>query len=125
MDFKRGLVGIQKGVSKTSKGHVLQANWASFQSQESTYWNLVHRKMFTSGRVDKWTSLQVNKLLAKHITCLLVHSFTCPLVHSLTSKQVACETYNSFTRSLVHSFTFLKTHLLLVYSFCIFTAEDY
>jgi len=37
MDFKRCLVGVQKGVSKTSKGHVLQANWASFQSQESTY----------------------------------------------------------------------------------------
>ena len=74
MDFKRDLVGIQKGVSKTSKGHVLQANWASFQRQESMYCNLVHGKVFTSGQVDKFTSRRVYKF---------------------TSKQDACETYNS------------------------------
>ena len=59
---------------------------------------------FTGLDVYKWTSLQVYKF---------------------TSKQVACETYNSFTRSLVNSFTFSKKHLLLVYYFSIFTAEDY
>lgn len=53
---------------------------------------------FTGLDVYKWTSLQVNKLRAKHITRKLV---------------------NLSTRSL-----FLK-HLLLVYYFCIFTAEDY
>ena len=54
---------------------------------------------WTSRQVDEFTSLQVNKLRAKHITRLLVHLLT---------------------RSL-----FFKTHLLLVYYFCIFTAEDY
>ena len=29
------LIGLQKGVSKTSKGHLLQANWASFRIQLS------------------------------------------------------------------------------------------
>lgn len=56
---------------------------------------------FTGLDVYKWTSLQVNKLRAKHITRKLVNSFTCPLVY------------------------FFKTHLLLVYYFSIFTAEDY
>ena len=34
---KRCLVRVQKGVSKTSKGHLLQVNQASFQSQKITY----------------------------------------------------------------------------------------
>ena len=34
---KRCLIGLQKGVSKTSKGHLLQANWASFRSQKTMY----------------------------------------------------------------------------------------
>lgn len=54
---------------------------------------------FTGLQVDEFTSSQVNKLLAKHITCLLVHLSTRLL--------------------------FFKKHLLLVYYFCIFTAEDY
>ncbi|AKU69178.1 hypothetical protein ADJ77_05010 [Prevotella fusca JCM 17724] len=33
--FKRALVGVQKGVNKTSKGRLFKANWASFQSQKS------------------------------------------------------------------------------------------
>ena len=28
---KRCLIGLQKGVSKSSKGHLLEANWAFFQ----------------------------------------------------------------------------------------------
>ena len=35
---RRCLVGFQKGVSKVPKGHLLQANWASFRSQKSMYW---------------------------------------------------------------------------------------
>ena len=34
---KRCLVGLQKGVSQTSKGHLLQGNQASFRSQKSMY----------------------------------------------------------------------------------------
>ena len=37
----RCLIGLQKGVSWTSKGHLLQANWASFQSQKSIIKKLV------------------------------------------------------------------------------------
>ena len=33
--FKRALVRVQKGVNKTSKGRLLEANWASFQIQKS------------------------------------------------------------------------------------------
>ena len=73
--------------------------------------------MFTSGQVDKFTS--------KQVACETYNSFTCLQVDKFTSSQVAYETYNLFTRSLVHSFTFFKTHLLLVYYFSIFTAEDY
>ena len=62
-------------------------------------WTSLQVDEFTSLQVHKFTSLQVNKLRAKHITRLLVHLLT---------------------RSL-----FFKTHLLLVYYFCIFTAEDY
>ena len=35
--FKRCLVGLQKGVSKASKGHLSQANWASLRSQKSMF----------------------------------------------------------------------------------------
>ena len=34
---KRCLVGLQKGVSQTSKGHLLQANQPSFRSQKTIY----------------------------------------------------------------------------------------
>jgi len=34
---KRHLIELQKGVSKSSKGHLLQVNWASFRSQKSMY----------------------------------------------------------------------------------------
>ena len=34
------LIGLQKGVSNVAKGHLLQANWASFQTQLSIYWFL-------------------------------------------------------------------------------------
>ena len=37
LSCRRCLIGPQKGVSKTSKGHVLQANWASFQIQMTIY----------------------------------------------------------------------------------------
>ena len=33
--FKRALVRVQKGVNKTSKGRLFEANWASFQSRKS------------------------------------------------------------------------------------------
>jgi len=38
MVSKRCLIGLQKGVSKTSKGRLLQVNWASFRSQKSMFW---------------------------------------------------------------------------------------
>ena len=38
--FKMCLVGVQKGVSKASKGHLLQAYWASFRSQKSMFWKV-------------------------------------------------------------------------------------
>ena len=38
--FKRCLIGLQKGVSKGLKGHLLQANWASFRSQKSMFWKV-------------------------------------------------------------------------------------
>ena len=31
-DFKRCLVGLQKGVSKGCKGHLLQADWTSLRN---------------------------------------------------------------------------------------------
>ena len=33
MPLKRCLIGLQKGVNKLSKGHLLQANWVSFRIQ--------------------------------------------------------------------------------------------
>jgi len=42
MVFKRCLIGLHKGVSKTPKGHLLQFNWASFRSQKSIF----HFSMF-------------------------------------------------------------------------------
>ena len=36
-DCKRCLIGLQKGVSNVAKGHLLQANWASFRTQLSIY----------------------------------------------------------------------------------------
>ena len=33
--FQKVLNGLQKGVSKGLKGHLLQANWASLRSQKS------------------------------------------------------------------------------------------
>jgi len=41
---ERCLIGLQKGVSKGLKGHLLQANWASFRSQKSMCWFWVARK---------------------------------------------------------------------------------
>ena len=35
---KRCLIGLQKGVNKTSKGHLLQAERASFRPLKSMYW---------------------------------------------------------------------------------------
>ena len=34
---KRCLIGLQKGVNKTSKGHLLEANWASLRALKSIY----------------------------------------------------------------------------------------
>ena len=31
------LIGLQKGVNKTSKGHLLEANWASLRALKSIY----------------------------------------------------------------------------------------
>ena len=38
MGFKRCLVGLQKGVSKTSKGHLLQAKRALIESQLTPFY---------------------------------------------------------------------------------------
>ena len=35
--FKRCLIGLQKGVSKGLKGHLLQAKWASLRKQKSMF----------------------------------------------------------------------------------------
>ena len=66
------------------------------------------------------TKIDVFLFITKDFTKKVCCKFTGLQVDKFTSKQVACETYNSFTRSL-----FFKTHLLLVYYFSIFTAEDY
>lgn len=71
------------------------------------------------------TKIDVFLFIAKDFTKKVCCKFTGLQVDKFTSSQVACETYNLFTRSLVYSFTFFKIHLLLVYYFSIFTAEDY
>ena len=45
--LKRALVRDQKGVSWTSKGHLLQANWALIASQKSMCWICGVRKNVT------------------------------------------------------------------------------
>ena len=45
------LIGAQKGVSKTSKGHLLQANWTSFRSQLDINKSLGVGKLFTLQRI--------------------------------------------------------------------------
>ena len=54
--FKRALVRVQKGVNKTSKGRLLKANWASFQSQKSI--NLIsHFEIFVQNIVRGTTKI--------------------------------------------------------------------
>ena len=49
MLFKRCLIGLQKGVSKGLKEHLLQANWASFRMQLSLNKNRVDEKYLQRG----------------------------------------------------------------------------
>ena len=63
---ERCFVGLQKGVGSTSKGHLLQAYWASFQSQ----WGIngisetrISLQSAASGRGDEWKSWQAGELL--------------------------------------------------------------
>ena len=62
----RCFVGLQKGVGSTSKGHLLQAIRASFQSQ----WGIngisetrISLQSAASGRVDEWKNWQAGELL--------------------------------------------------------------
>ena len=76
LSCRRCLIGPQKGVSKTSKGHVLQANWASFQTQMTIDYKLKyiaifsqHTKTITSYKGAKlYIIYKNNKLLASKIT---------------------------------------------------------
>ena len=85
-------------------------------------------KDFTKKVCCKFTGLQVDKFTSKQVACETYNLFTRSLVHSFTRSQVNKLRAKHITRLLVHLFTrslFLKTHLLLVYYFSIFTAEDY
>ena len=46
---KRCLIGLQKGVSKTSKGHLLEVNWALIRMQLSLNKNRVDEKYLQRG----------------------------------------------------------------------------
>jgi len=48
---KRCLIGLQKGVSKGLKGHLLQAKRAFFRSQKSMYSKLWYEKLWQSNRL--------------------------------------------------------------------------
>jgi len=45
MDFKRCLIRLQKGINKTSKGHLLQANWALIASHLMVFRKPTYEKL--------------------------------------------------------------------------------
>ena len=76
MQHKRCLIVLQKGVSKSLKGHLLQAKRALIQSQfmpfrfvvsEFSLQDRVKKDSVKRLQVDKRTSRQVNKLIVDRV----------------------------------------------------------
>ena len=68
---KRCLVGLQKGVSNVAKGHLLQANWASFQTQLSIY-------CFLSS--DFFITMQVKGIVGLKLSYNIADRFQCRMM---------------------------------------------
>ena len=76
MDFKRCLVGVQKGVSKTLKRACFASQLGVFSKPREHVLQFSTRKSFY-----KWTSERVNKFTSYMFRTQLVYLFTCLLVH--------------------------------------------
>ena len=91
VNFKRCLIGLQKGVSKRSKGHLLQAKWALIRSQLTPFYSSVF-EFYLQGRItegnrrrqnDKKTKRQKKKGRRKIIFYIFpfgLYSFLSPLL---------------------------------------------